>query len=80
MASRLVATQVSGFGGGRDMASQFEDIADVYDRILDDAPYRRFVELPSVLAVLGDVAGLRVLDLGCVRASTRVCWPGAVLW
>jgi SAM-dependent methyltransferase len=47
------------------MASQFEDIADVYDRILDDAPYRRFVELPSVLAVLGDVAGLRVLDLGC---------------
>jgi len=44
---------------------QFEHVADVFDKVLDDVPFRRDVEVPSVLSVLGDVAGLRVLDLGC---------------
>jgi len=45
-------------------AAQFEQLADLYED-LSDWPFRRYIETPSVLAAIGDVAGLDVLDFGC---------------
>ena len=45
-------------------ASQFDQLGEVYDTF-SDSPFRRHLEIPTVLAALGDVAGRTVLDLGC---------------
>ena len=45
--------------------SQFDQLAYMYERSFDVLPYRRDVEQYSVLAALGDIAGLKALDMGC---------------
>jgi toxoflavin synthase len=47
------------------MTTQFDHLADLYERSMEVLPFRRSVEEPSVFVALGDVSGLRVLDLGC---------------
>lgn len=49
---------------GAAVQSQFDDLAELYERF-SAQPFRRELEFPSVLRVLGDVTGLHVLDLGC---------------
>ncbi|HTI27490.1 MAG TPA: class I SAM-dependent methyltransferase [Kutzneria sp.] len=46
-------------------ASQFEELAHLYEKSFEVWPYRRDVEQYSVLQALGDVTGLAALDLGC---------------
>lgn len=43
----------------------YERFADDYAAHVVDSPYNAFYDRPAVLALLGDVAGLRVLDAGC---------------
>ncbi|QUQ65928.1 class I SAM-dependent methyltransferase [Kutzneria sp. CA-103260] len=50
-------------------ASQFEELAYLYEHSFEVWPYRRDVEQHSVLAALGEVAGLAALDLGCGAGS-----------
>lgn len=46
------------------MSHQYDaDIVALYDRGFTEVPLRRYVELPSVWQILGDVTGLSVLDL-----------------
>ena len=48
------------------MRDQYDaDMVARYDESFTLIPLRRFVELPSVFQVLGDVAGLSILDLAC---------------
>ena len=48
------------------MSNQYDaDIVAQYDRSFTEIPLRRYVELPSVYQILGDVTGLCVLDLAC---------------
>jgi toxoflavin synthase len=48
------------------MSNQYDaDIVAQYDRSFLEIPLRRYVELPSVYQILGDVTGLRILDLAC---------------
>jgi len=46
------------------MNAQYDNIAEQYART-KDSPLRRWVEQPSFLGMVGDVRGLRVLDLAC---------------
>jgi SAM-dependent methyltransferase len=45
--------------------SEFDQLAYLYERSFDVWPYRRDVEQYSVLVALGDITGLKALDLGC---------------
>lgn len=45
-------------------AAQFSPLADLYED-MSSWPFRRFIETPSVMEALGEVAGLHVLDFGC---------------
>ncbi|WP_363800481.1 class I SAM-dependent methyltransferase [Lysobacter firmicutimachus] len=45
--------------------SQFDALADAYEDSIEQMPFRKHIEMHSVLRVLGDTGGLRVLDLGC---------------
>lgn len=48
------------------MTNQYgADIVAQYDQSFTTIPLRRYVELPSVYQILGDVTGLSVLDLAC---------------
>jgi toxoflavin synthase len=48
------------------MSNQYDaDIVAQYDRSFTEIPLRRYVELPSVYQILGDVTGLCILDLAC---------------
>ncbi|WP_078897869.1 bifunctional 2-polyprenyl-6-hydroxyphenol methylase/3-demethylubiquinol 3-O-methyltransferase UbiG [Streptomyces rimosus] len=47
------------------MTSQFDGMAALHERSIDELPFRRHIEMPSVLAAAGGVEGRRVLDLGC---------------
>ncbi|MFD7668666.1 class I SAM-dependent methyltransferase [Streptomyces sp. NPDC059788] len=47
------------------MTSQFDGMAALHERSIDELPFRRHIEMPSVLAASGGVEGRRVLDLGC---------------
>lgn len=47
------------------MADFYERYAREYAAKNDSAPFNVLYERPAVLALLGDVAGLRVLDAGC---------------
>lgn len=44
--------------------AQFDSLGDVYEDF-SQTPFRRYLELPSIVHALGDVTGLSVLDLGC---------------
>ncbi|MEU9760789.1 class I SAM-dependent methyltransferase [Streptomyces sp. NPDC047985] len=46
------------------MSSQFDQLAPLYEEF-SQAPFRRYLEIPSVLQAVGALKGLRVLDLGC---------------
>ncbi len=46
------------------MVSQYDQIAEQY-RLSKQSPLRRWVEVPTFLELVGDVDGLRVLDLAC---------------
>jgi len=46
-------------------SAYYDHIADSYDQSIQLMPVRQFVEVPSVLRMLGDVRGQRVLDLAC---------------
>ena len=50
-------------------ASQFDELAYLYEQSFEVWPYRREVEQYSVLQALGDVTGLAALDLGCGAGS-----------
>ena len=48
------------------MGDQYDaDVVAQYDRSFIEIPLRRYVELPSVYQILGDVTGLSILDLAC---------------
>lgn len=46
------------------MQSQFDELADLYEGMAG-WPFRRHLEIPNVLAALGDLEGRDVLDFGC---------------
>ncbi|HGL4259142.1 class I SAM-dependent methyltransferase [Burkholderia dolosa] len=47
--------------------SQFDDLANLYED-MSSWPFRRDIEIPSVMQLLGGVQGLDVLDFGCGSA------------
>lgn len=46
------------------MPSQFDELPDLYEGMAD-WPFRRHLEIPNVLAALGDLRDRDVLDFGC---------------
>lgn len=46
------------------MQSQFDELADLYEGMAA-WPFRRHLEIPNVLAALGDLEGRDILDFGC---------------
>lgn len=42
----------------------FDAHADLYEKMFA-APYRKYLEIPTIDALLGDLTGLSVLDFGC---------------
>lgn len=55
---------MGGKAGRNGMNAQYDAIAEQYART-KTSPLRRWVEQPSFLSLVGDVRGLRVLDLAC---------------
>lgn len=47
------------------MTTQFDELALAYERSMSVLPFRQHIEMHSFLSAVGDVRGLRVLDLGC---------------
>ncbi|MEU2718623.1 class I SAM-dependent methyltransferase [Streptomyces sp. NPDC007205] len=47
------------------MGSQFDDLALAYESTAVDMAVRQHLEYPSYFEALGDITGLKVLDLGC---------------
>lgn len=47
------------------MASPYDELAATYAVHAADSPYNAHYDRPAVLALAGEVAGLRVLDAGC---------------
>lgn len=43
----------------------YDALAERYARLIDTKPHNAFYERPAMLALLGEVRGLRVLDAGC---------------
>ncbi|MFE9499872.1 class I SAM-dependent DNA methyltransferase [Streptomyces collinus] len=46
-----------------DTAAQYDNLAAIYDTA--EWPYRTWVEMPSILRVLGDLTDKTVVDIGC---------------
>ncbi|MEV0222164.1 class I SAM-dependent methyltransferase [Streptomyces sp. NPDC050704] len=46
-------------------ASDFDDLAEAYERMASALPLREHVEAHTLFALLGDIGGRAVLDLGC---------------
>jgi 2-polyprenyl-3-methyl-5-hydroxy-6-metoxy-1,4-benzoquinol methylase len=46
-------------------AVQYQGHAEAYARHAAVSPYNAGIDRPTVLALLGDVDGLRILDAGC---------------
>ncbi|CNF51759.1 class I SAM-dependent methyltransferase [Yersinia kristensenii] len=42
----------------------FDEYADLYEKMFM-APYRQYLEIPTLEGLLGDLSGLKVLDFGC---------------
>ena len=63
-------------------SAYYDHIADSYDQSIQLMPVRQFVEVPSVLRMLGDVRGQRVLDLACGTGFIRgpASEPGRPRW
>jgi SAM-dependent methyltransferase len=49
----------------RRVATPYDEMARVFEEHAQDSPYNAHYDRPAVLALLGAVAGLRVLDAGC---------------
>jgi ubiquinone/menaquinone biosynthesis C-methylase UbiE len=47
------------------MSAPYDEIAEAYEDHAADSSYNAHYDRPAVLALLGDVAGARVLDAGC---------------
>ncbi|RXG83962.1 class I SAM-dependent methyltransferase [Bradyrhizobium vignae] len=47
-----------------DSAAQFDEFASLHEN-MTDWPLQKYIEVPSVLEVIGDVDGLSILDFGC---------------
>jgi len=45
--------------------NDYDEFARVYARVSETNPYNALYELPAILAMAGDVRGMRVLDAGC---------------
>lgn len=45
--------------------SQFDELAQVYERTAEERVVRRYLEYSSYMTALGDVSGLTVMDIGC---------------
>lgn len=43
----------------------YEVIGEKYAEIVENSPYNAYYERPAMLDLIGDVSGLRVLDIGC---------------
>ncbi|MDT0343488.1 class I SAM-dependent methyltransferase [Streptomyces litchfieldiae] len=41
------------------------DVGDYFARLAGDSPYNAFTDRPAMLELAGEVAGLRLLDVGC---------------
>lgn len=48
-----------------DRGTDFDDLAEAYERMATALPLREHVEAHTLFALLGDVSGRAVLDLGC---------------
>jgi SAM-dependent methyltransferase len=46
-------------------AAQYDGHAEAYARHAATSPYNSGIDRPAILALLGDVTGLRILDAGC---------------
>lgn len=46
------------------MESQFDELGNLYEEMAE-WPFRQYLEIPNVLATLGDLTGRKVLDFGC---------------
>ncbi|WP_029058933.1 class I SAM-dependent methyltransferase [Stappia stellulata] len=49
---------------GNENAEQFNELAGLYEDMAE-WPFRKDIEIPTVLQTIGDVEGLSVLDFGC---------------
>lgn len=47
------------------MSEQYDEIADLYHRTIQDIPFREHAETFTLVRTLGDVTGLSALDLAC---------------
>ncbi len=47
------------------MSSQFDALAEAYESTATDLPFRRHVEMYTILEVLGRLNGLAAIDFGC---------------
>jgi predicted TPR repeat methyltransferase len=47
-----------------DQMSQFDELASLYEEMAE-LPWRKDLEIPTVLGLLGDLTGAAVLDIGC---------------
>ncbi len=59
---------------GNVSVQEYASIADQYESTFQVLPYRTYVEQASVLNVIGDVTGLRVLDVACGTGYYSRLW------
>ena len=61
-----------------DQMSQFAELASLYEEMAG-LPWRRDLEIPTVLGLIGDLTGAAVLDIGCGSGmyTRRICRRGA---
>jgi ubiquinone/menaquinone biosynthesis C-methylase UbiE len=57
----------------RRSAEQYDKMAVAYAADNADGPYNAYYERPATISLLGDVSGLRVLDVGC-GAGVLTAW------
>jgi hypothetical protein len=53
--------------------NHYDSFAEAYSAFSDVSPYNAYYERPAMLALAGDVAGHRILDVGCGSAA----WPSS---
>lgn len=47
------------------MESQFDALAEAYESSINTLPFRKYIEIPSLLKAVGALRGLCLLDIGC---------------
>ena len=65
MAALSIAAKLACMGEGKQAAGQYDAMAKEYSADNDDGVFNSLYERPAMLSMLGDVAGMRVLDVGC---------------